>query len=363
MKLAKEGGVTGVAEWFHHEQISIGGDLDIISHLRRGMIFVVSRKLSRKASWVDGGADSSRASRITSLRGRSRSGVGRLTGSGISPSTTISSSGRKRKRDARLEEGSRLKRSKSDSSHNNAANVYMKGSPDISNAYSVQEAVTDSLADCRNKWQLDNAYSTQEAGANSLIDYENRIYDNQVHYCLVSSPAGRPLHTYRSVKELLEALRDAIAGHRSLLEDGRILHRDISENNIIITDHAVEGDPIGRLIDHDLVKELDGVPSGASHRTGTMQFMAIDVLQGKGHTYRHDLESMFYAFIWMCIRYGHDEVEGEFKPNNRRRPAKISRLRGWYTGTYAEIARIKVGDMNKDGYGEIIAEFTPTFVE
>jgi serine/threonine protein kinase len=110
---------------------------------------------------------------------------------------------------------------------------------------------------------------------------------------LITSPAGRPLHAYKSVKELLEALRDAIAGHRSLLEDGKIIHRDISENNIIITEHASEGDPKGRLIDLDLAKELGSVPSGASHRTGTMQLMAIEVLQGKGHTYRHDLESFF----------------------------------------------------------------------
>jgi hypothetical protein len=58
----------------------------------------------------------------------------------------------------------------------------------------------------------------------------------------------------------------------------------------------------------DLGKELNSLPSGASHWTGTMQFMAIEVLQGKGHTYRHDLESFLYVFIWMCIRYGHDNT-------------------------------------------------------
>jgi hypothetical protein len=46
-----------------------------------------------------------------------------------------------------------------------------------------------------------------------------------VNYYLVTSPAGRLLHEYRSVRELLEALRDAIAGHRSLLKDGKILYR------------------------------------------------------------------------------------------------------------------------------------------
>jgi hypothetical protein len=62
----------------------------------------------------------------------------------------------------------------------------------------------------------------------------------------VVSPVGRPLHAYTS-----EALRDAIAGHKSLLEDRKIFHRDIHENNIIFTDAATERDLKGRLIDLD----------------------------------------------------------------------------------------------------------------
>ena len=75
-----------------------------------------------------------------------------------------------------------------------------------------------------------------------------------------------------------------------------------------------------------VAKELDGMPSGARHRTGTMQFMAIEVLEGKGHTYRHDLESFFYVFVWMCIRYGY-EGTGRQKLNKLMRP-KTNILRG-----------------------------------
>jgi len=57
-----------------------------------------------------------------------------------------------------------------------------------------------------------------------------------------------------------------------------MLYWDISENNIIITSPAAEGNPKGRLIDTDLGKELNSVPSGASHWTRTMQFMAIEAL-------------------------------------------------------------------------------------
>ena len=34
LKLAKERGVKGIAEWFHHEQITIDGSADTIAHLR-----------------------------------------------------------------------------------------------------------------------------------------------------------------------------------------------------------------------------------------------------------------------------------------------------------------------------------------
>ena len=97
------------------------------------------------------------------------------------------------------------------------------------------------MAVCGIEWELNNVHSTQEAGADSLTGYESETYGNRVNYCLVTSPAGRLIHEYQSVRELLEALHDAIRGHKSLLEDGRILHRDISENNIIITESSVEG--------------------------------------------------------------------------------------------------------------------------
>ena len=160
-------------------------------------------------------------------------------------------------------------------------------------------------------------------------------------------------------------------GNKSLLKDGKMLHRDISENNIIITKPVAGRELKGCLIDMDLGKELNGVPSRASHLTGTMSGVLIEVLQGKGHTYRHDLESLFYVFIWMCIRYGHEDVVDveetntpSLKSNKRKvRPIRTSRLRVWYTGTYAEIASAGRGHMGKNGFEDIITEFAPKFEE
>jgi hypothetical protein len=42
--------------------------------------------------------------------------------------------------------------------------------------------------------------------------------------------------------------------------------------------------------------------TGAQHQAGTMEFIAIDVLREVEHTYRHNLESFFYALLWIRAR-------------------------------------------------------------
>lgn len=350
LKLAKDRGVKGIAEWLHHELITIDGSPDTIAHLRAGLEFGAPRKLSRKATLVDCSTECSPVySRTRSLR-RTKGSAACSTGPIISTSgTTTSSSGQKRKRDELVFGNSSGKRSKSVKSRLSVANVETTvgaEKPELGTTahHSIQETRLDSLAGCKSE-----------------------TYGNRIHCCLLVSPAGRPLHSYQSVKQLLGALLDAIRAHKSLFEDGEILHRDISENNIIITDAATKGDTRGMLIDLDLAKELDSYPSGASHRTGTMQFMAIEVLQGKGHTYRHDLESFFYVFIWMCIRYEFEdigEISGSLRSTTKKirtRSISTSRLQKWYTGSYTDIARIKTGDMHQNGFEHIIAEFAPQF--
>ncbi|OJD11578.1 hypothetical protein AJ78_07680 [Emergomyces pasteurianus Ep9510] len=208
----------------------------------------------------------------------------------------------------------------------------------------------------------DLTFSVQSARKPSLFDRNSEEpYDNRVLRCLVISPAGRPIYKYESPLELLTALRDAMKAHRSLYLDGSILHRDISKNNIIITDPEKADGHSGMLIDLDLAKEVGSGRSGARHQTGTMEFMAIEVLLNIDHTYRHDLESFFYVLIWQCAHHG-----WQFKPPHtshqlQERP-KSSMLKKWYTGNYEEIATYKRGNMEAGGFERILMkEFPPWF--
>ena len=200
----------------------------------------------------------------------------------------------------------------------------------------------------------------------SLYESDSGNYSNRIFGCLAIAPAGRALSEFAQspdpeksvlsgIKELLTALQDAINAHRSLYLKGNILHRDISENNIIITGREEAGDVAGMLIDLDLAKVLGSGRSGARHQTGTMEFMAIEVLQGIDHTYRHDLESFFYVLVWLCARRGWD-----FCRNPNGRP-KESRLRRWYTGSFKDIAEAKRGYMHVDGFEDILDEFPSAF--
>lgn len=71
----------------------------------------------------------------------------------------------------------------------------------------------------------------------------------------------------------------------------------------------VDGTIVGKLNDFDLA-HVDGHPRPADWgRTGTMPFMALDLLTKKAwegkvaRLYRHDCESFAWVLLWICARY------------------------------------------------------------
>ncbi|KAI0403529.1 FunK1 protein kinase [Xylaria palmicola] len=202
----------------------------------------------------------------------------------------------------------------------------------------------------------------QEVTCNTdgLVEYTeetNNLFQNRIFTCIVTSPVGRPLYTFQSLLELLQVFRDAIKCHQSLY-NAKILHQDISPGNMIILDGQDEGKAQGILIDLDSAIELAGeVGTELAEEagiefdiTGTRPFMAIGVLKSERHTYRHDLESFLYVFLWTIIT-NHTENP----------PLETSKLRQWSSGDWDELAARKSLDMGQDDFQTILGEFTPEF--
>jgi len=87
-------------------------------------------------------------------------------------------------------------------------------------------------------------------------------------------------------------------GHYRLWAHG-IYHGDISPNNLMYDIPAETGIPEGVLNDYDLAS-WEGHPTTNNDRTGTIPFMALDLLRGGlerqvPRLYRHDAES----FVWV----------------------------------------------------------------
>ena len=163
---------------------------------------------------------------------------------------------------------------------------------------------------------------------------------------------------------MLAGIRDAVRAHESLFLEKKILHRDVSLHNVILTDPEQTNGRSGLLIDLELSVELgdDGrnILTEARTMTGTLEYIAIEILQGAlhsktagiEHTYRHDLESFFYVLLSACIRYG-----WETGTARRSNP-----LRMWYTGSIMDIYAAKTGHMTSAVFENVVLpEFAPRF--
>ncbi|KAJ3993366.1 hypothetical protein F5050DRAFT_1714540 [Lentinula boryana] len=98
----------------------------------------------------------------------------------------------------------------------------------------------------------------------------------------------------------------SILGHHWAWKYPGILHRDISQGNIMVREK--NGKKYGVLNDWDLAIWLDNKRDGptSQFRTGTKPYMAheLHLVEWKGpHRYRHDLESIFYVMLLLVCLY------------------------------------------------------------
>jgi serine/threonine protein kinase len=94
-------------------------------------------------------------------------------------------------------------------------------------------------------------------------------------------------------------------GHRYLWKCG-IEHNDISVSNLM---YDKANNCTGVLNDFDLAHVRGNDQPSGTERTGTIPFMALDLLTedawaGKvERLYRHDCESFAWVLLWICSRY------------------------------------------------------------
>jgi len=122
----------------------------------------------------------------------------------------------------------------------------------------------------------------------------------------------------------------ASSGHYALWRGG-IEYGDISLRNLM-------WDPflkVGVLNDFDLIN-ISGKDSKGGRRTGTIAFMALQLIIPDGEDpirrlYRHDVESLIWVLIWICLYFS----EPDDIPEGMEEKAvenHMSRLQEWKTG-------------------------------
>ncbi|CCU76481.1 serine/threonine-protein kinase Sgk2 [Blumeria hordei DH14] len=188
------------------------------------------------------------------------------------------------------------------------------------------------------------------------------LYRDRLQSIIALKPSGRAIGEDTSPLELLCGLSDAIIGHRSLFLDARILYRDVSANNIILTDPKPTDSRCGALIELDHAMSLDDPNAAASSQipTGTMEFMALGILRanltrssaGIKHSYRHDLESFFFVLVSTCIRFGWGE----------EKPTHLGLLETWYKGTVQAMYNAKFTAIHEDSFeSNVLSGFSAKF--
>ncbi|KAG1784437.1 uncharacterized protein HD556DRAFT_1451773 [Suillus plorans] len=130
------------------------------------------------------------------------------------------------------------------------------------------------------------------------------VFKKKIHRRILLTPCGLPLTQFNDILELIGVFRDLVVAHKAMV-GRRVLHGDLSPNNIII----YEGK--GYFIDFDHAKFLDadGKADESPRGTGTIPYISFRVLRlmGDGHSVRHtpcdDLESLFYILLEFTVVY------------------------------------------------------------
>ncbi|KAJ2461167.1 hypothetical protein GGI02_005677, partial [Coemansia sp. RSA 2322] len=87
-----------------------------------------------------------------------------------------------------------------------------------------------------------------------VIASDSKKIHFRAHRRIVMSPVGERLRTVKTVAEFITVVCDAMRCHQEILKRCKILHRDISDNNVLVVRR--DGKARGLLIDFDCAEDL-----------------------------------------------------------------------------------------------------------
>ncbi|KAJ7070128.1 hypothetical protein C8F01DRAFT_1115364 [Mycena amicta] len=136
----------------------------------------------------------------------------------------------------------------------------------------------------------------------------------RLHTRSLITPVGCPLNSFPSTKALCNALYIA-AQHHQIAYHAGVLHRDISEGNILFDETTMNVKDVlpkaflfqdGTFTDR-MPLDANEVDKSLKRFTGTLPFMALEMLQKSQNDFRHaahhDLESFYWLLMWMVFRH------------------------------------------------------------
>ncbi|KAH8100081.1 hypothetical protein BXZ70DRAFT_203982 [Cristinia sonorae] len=134
-------------------------------------------------------------------------------------------------------------------------------------------------------------------------------YAPRIHTRIVLNEVGIPLRDYEHSFELCCVVYDAFCAHDDAWSIAKVLHRDISDGNIVIYvnhEHPHKR-PRGLLIDWDVCKfehELSRDPS-QKNPVGTWRFMSAALLRFplKPNEVADDIESFYHLLMLYALRF------------------------------------------------------------
>ncbi|OBZ74063.1 hypothetical protein A0H81_06490 [Grifola frondosa] len=143
---------------------------------------------------------------------------------------------------------------------------------------------------------------------------------SRIHYRLVFAEIARPLYEYKDSAEMARAIYAALRAHQQAWEKAGILHRDVSDGNIMLCDDAKDDDDertsTAFLNDWDLAKYKDELmkPPTQKTRSGTWQFISALLLKfpQKQYEVSDDLESFIHPKVLGDMLYN---IYDEFCPS------------------------------------------------